>query len=52
MISFFSRDFTRFRSVFSRFEEERGTAGGWQGVREKKEEEVSVGCLATGRDRR
>lgn len=52
MISFFSRVFTRFLSVFSRFDDERGTAEGWQGERGKKEEEVSVGCLATGLDRR
>lgn len=52
MISFFSRVFTRFFSVFSRFDDERGTAVGWEGVRERKEEEVSVGCLATGLDRR
>lgn len=52
MISFFSRVFTRFLSVFSRFDDERGTAKGWEEVREKKEEEVSVGCLATGLDKR
>lgn len=52
MISFFSRLFTRFLSVFSRFDDERGTAEGREGVWEKRGEEVSIGCLAMGLDRR
>lgn len=47
-ISFFSRVFTRFRSVFSRLDDERGTAGGARREaggekEEEKEEEVSAG---------
>lgn len=46
-ISFFSRVFTRFRSVFSRLDDERGTAGGARreacGEKEEKEEVVSAG---------
>lgn len=51
-ISFFSRVFTRFRSVFSRLDDERGTAGGARreagGEKEEEKEEV----VSAGRESR
>lgn len=55
-ISFFSRVFTLFLSVFSRLDVERGTAEGGKREeeegKEKEEEEVSVGHLAVGQESR
>ncbi len=54
-ISFFSRVFTLFLSVFSRLDVERGTAKGGkeeEEEREEEEEEVSAGRSATGQDSR
>lgn len=55
MISFFSRVFTLFLSVFSRLDDERGTAGEGQeeaGGEKEEEEEVSAGRSAVGPERR
>ena len=54
-ISFFSRVLTLFLSVFSRLDEERGTAkGGKEEVKEREEkgEEVSAGRSALGQESR
>lgn len=54
-ISFFSRVFTRFRSVFSRLDDERGTAGGSRREacgeeKGEKEEEKEAAVSAGGRE--
>lgn len=55
-ISFFSRVFTLFLSVFSRLDVERGTAEGGKREeeegKEKEDEEVSVGHSAVGQESR
>ena len=52
-ISFFSRVFTRFLSVFSRLDDERGTAeGGKEEGGEEEEEEVSAGRSNAGQESR
>ena len=53
-ISFFSRVFTRFLSVFSRLDDERGTAEGGkeEGGEEEEEEEVSAGRSNAGQESR
>lgn len=54
-ISFFNRVFTRFLSVFSRLDAERGTIRGEEeeaAEREDKVEEVSAGRSAAGQENR